>query len=209
MFRAEYENANRLKYAVQALAKIGIDAQISAKPEGLGLTVISPDKVMMAVVEIPLSAFVDYQLDDTYIFVVPADQLNNIFKRATRNDRVVIEYEPEIGSLRLVMIDKKTEVARTFELKALPGAGTLGEPRYSGYSARIILGATDFKQYISDARAIGASDITFRTEAEKLILEASSEPHNYTAILEKGNPLIDIDVHEEVMMTFMQHKTRK
>lgn len=203
LFRAEYENASRLKYAIQALSKIGIDAEVSAKPEGLGLTVISPDKVMMAIVEVPLSAFIDYQLDDTYAFIVPADQLNNIFKRATRNDRVILEYEPELGNLRLTMVDKKTEVARTFELRALPSTGGLGEPKYRGYSVRLVLGATDFKQYVSDARAIGASDLLFKTDGEKLVLEAFSEPYSYTAILEKGNPLIDIDIKEDINMSFM------
>jgi len=192
-FRAVYPTATKFKYIVQTIAKVMDEIPFIAKPEGIEVKTLTPDKTTMIVLRLPLSAFEEYELEDEKkVFVVPADELNRIAKRGTRNDMVEIKLNEEQRRLEINFIDRKTGVVRAFYVPLREAiVEELAEPQVE-LTVTIRLEADDFKNLINDAKIV-SDEIEFVGHEDLLEVKAVSTQKKYTGLFRIGDPLISYE----------------
>ncbi len=197
MFKALYPSATKLKYIVQTLVKVVDEIPFVATPEGLFVRTLSPDRTTMIVLEMPASAFEEYECDGEEKFVVSGDELNRIVKRGTRNDLVELALEREQKRLRITFHDKKLNVERTFYV-ALKEATVekLSEPKVD-LTAEIRMLTDDYKNIIRDAKLVG-DELEFIVEESKLTVQSITPQKEYYNVMELDKPLISISCTENV-----------
>ncbi len=191
VFRAVYPAATKFKYIAQTISKIVDEIPFIATPDGLFVKSLSSDKTTMIILQIPVTAFEEYQCDeDKVTFIVNADEFSRISKRGTRNDLVELELEKENRRLRLGFIDKKTGVTRTFYLELREGVvEDLGEPNVElPIIARML---TDtFKNALRDAKIVDEEVEIVAEGEEKLIIRSITPQREYHNIMERDKALI-------------------
>ena len=201
MIRVVYSAANKFKYVVQALAKINDEGVFVFSLDMLGAEVLSPDKVTMAILKMPLHSFDEYNVDEETALLVRLDDLNKIVKRATRNDNLVFEYDANQQVLLVSLHDTKTGLIRQFEVPASPMEGyKLREPK-AEFTARIQMESDDFKAIIQDAKVVGDL-IHFEATEDYFRVHVEGEEKEYEWIMRRGDPLIALDVDEETRSSY-------
>jgi proliferating cell nuclear antigen len=193
-FRAVYPAATKFKYIVQTIAKVMDEIPFVATPEGLEVKTLTPDKTTMIVLKLPMTAFEEYELEEEKkTFVVPADELNRIAKRGTRNDMVELKLNEEQRRLEINFIDKKTGVVRSFYVPLREAiVEELAEPQVE-LTVTARLEADDFKNIINDAKIV-SDEVEFSAYEDHLEVVAVSAQKKYTGIFRVGDPLISLDV---------------
>ncbi len=201
MLRLVYPAASKFKYITQTLAKINDEGIIGFTLDSMIAWIMSPDKTSLAVLNAPSMSFDEFTVEEEARFRIRTDELNKIVKRATRNDDLIIEHDPENQELVITLRDRKTGVTRSFSLPILEtGPAELREPRFES-TARFIMIADDFKQIIQDAKVVG-DYITFEAEEDKLVARTEAEEKSYEWIMKVGDPLIDLTVDEPTKSSY-------
>ncbi len=192
--RLVYPAATKFKYIMQTIAKVLDQIPFTADPEeGLVVKALSADKTTMVVMKIPLGAFEAFETTEKKSFIVPADELNKVAKRGTRNDIVEIVLEEEQRRLRINFIDKKTGVRRTFYIPLIEGVvEELSEPQVE-LTVRAQMTADDFKHIVRDAKIV-SDEVEFVAEQERLVARSLTPQKEYYNIMELGRPLISYEV---------------
>ncbi len=193
-FRAVYPAATKFKYIVQTIAKVMDEIPFVATAEGLEVRSLTPDKTTMIILKLPMAAFEEYELDEEKkTFVVPADELNRIAKRGTRNDLVELKLNEEQRRLELNFIDKKTGVVRSFYIPLREGiVEELAEPQVE-LTVEAKLEADDFKNLINDAKIV-SDEVEFAAYDDRLEVISVSPQKKYQGIFRVGDPLISLEV---------------
>ncbi len=201
VFRVVYSAASKFKYITQTLAKINDEGIIGFTLDGMISWIMSPDKTSLAILKAPTLAFDEYNIEEESKFTIRVDEFNKIIKRATRNDDLIIEYDPDTQSLLLTLRDRKTGVPRTFMLPIIDVAPTeYKEPKLES-TARFTLMADDFKSLIQDVKMI-SDFVTIEAEDDTVTARASAEEKFYEWIMKVGEPLIDLEVDEKTRATY-------
>jgi len=193
-FRAVYPTATKFKYIIQTIAKVMDEIPFIAKPEGIEIKTLTPDKTTMIVLRLPISAFEEYELqEDKKVFVVPADEMNRIAKRGTRNDMVELKLNEEQRKLEVNFIDKKTGVVRAFYVPLREAVvEELAEPQVE-LTVSLRLEADDFKNIINDAKIV-SDEVEFAAYDDRLEVVAISTQKKYNGVFRIGDPLISYEV---------------
>jgi proliferating cell nuclear antigen len=196
MFRVAYGAASKFKYITQAMAKISDEATVEVSSDEVKFWLMSPDKTSLAIFRIPAVSLDELEVDEETRLVIRADELNKLVKRATRNDVLILEYDPSSTTLKLSLRDRKHEIPRDFELTIVDTeAPELKEPTFET-TTRFVMEASAFKVIVQDAKVVG-DVITFEsTENEEIIVSVRGEEKEYTWRLVRGRPLEDIEVIE-------------
>ncbi len=195
MVRLVYPAATKFKYIMQTIAKVLDQIPFIADPaEGLIVKALSADKTTMVVMKIPLGAFEEFDTGgEKKSFIVPADELNKVAKRGTRNDIVEIRLEEEQRRLVINFIDKKTGVRRTFYVPLIEGVvEELSEPQVE-LTVVAQMTADDFKNIVRDAKIV-SDEVEFVAEQDRLIARTITPQKEYYNIMEVGRPLITYEV---------------
>jgi proliferating cell nuclear antigen len=193
-FRAVYPAATKFKYIVQTIVKVMDEVPFIATQDGLDVRTLTPDKTTMVILRLPLTSFEEYQLDEEKkTFIVPADELNRVAKRGTRNDIVELKLDEEHRRLEINFIDKKTNVVRTFYVPLREGVvEEITEPQVE-LSVTAKMMADDFKSIINDAKIV-SDEIEFAAYEDRIEVYAESAQKKYMGILKMGAPLITLSV---------------
>ena len=195
MVRVVYGAPTKFKYIAQALAKINDEALMVFTPEELVVWLMSPDKVSLAILHMPPLSFEEYSVDAEARYRFRTDEFNKVVKRATRNDLIIIESDPEMGGIRVVLEDKKTGVTRTFSITSSEEmAEELKEPRFEP-TTRFALEAKDFKTLTQDAKVVG-DIIEFKSSEEEVVARVEGEEKDYEWHMQLNNPLLSLEVEE-------------
>ena len=193
--RFSYGMATKFKYIAQALAKINDEATMAVSSEGVTVWLMSPDKVSLAILRMPALSLEEIDVEGEVKYLFRTDELNKIVKRATRNDVIVFESDPETGGIRVSLADKKTGVVRTFPLTSSEEmAEEMREPSFEA-TTRFTMTASDFKMIVQDAKVVG-DVITFKSEEDTLTVRVEGEEKEYEWIMKPGDPLLDLQVDE-------------
>ncbi|ALL01087.1 DNA polymerase sliding clamp subunit [Pyrodictium delaneyi] len=193
-FRAVYPAATKFKYIIQTIAKVMDEIPFIATQDGIDVRTLTPDKTTMIILRLPMVAFEEYELDeDKKTFIVPADELNRIAKRGTRNDLVELKLDEERRRLEVNFIDKKTGVVRSFYVPLREGVvEEFSEPQVElTVTARMM--ADDFKNIINDAKIV-SDEVEFSSYEDRIEVYAESAQKRYMGVLRVGEPLISLDV---------------
>ncbi len=193
-FRAVYPAATKFKYIVQTIAKVMDEVPFVATPEGLEVKTLTPDKTTMIVLKLPMTAFEEYEIaEDKKTFVVPADELNRIAKRGTRNDMVELKLNEEQRRLEVNFIDKKTGIIRSFYVPLREAiVEELAEPQVE-LTVVIRMEAEDFKNIINDAKIV-SDEVEFIAYDDHIEVISISAQKKYTGVFRIGDPLISLEV---------------
>ncbi len=194
MVRLVYPAATKFKYIMQTIAKVLDQIPFIVDPEeGLVVKALSADKTTMVVMRIPLGAFEEFDAPEKKSFIVPADELNKVAKRGTRNDIVEIVLEEEQRRLRINFIDKKTGIRRTFYIPLIEGVvEDLSEPQVE-LTVTAQMTADDFKHVVRDAKIV-SDEVEFVAEQDRLVARSITPQKEYYNIMEVGRPLITYEV---------------
>ncbi|MCE4618858.1 MAG: DNA polymerase sliding clamp [Desulfurococcales archaeon] len=199
--RVAHPAPTKFKYITQTLAKINDEGDLIFSLDGLIAYLMSPDKTSLAVLRAPITAFDEYTVDEEVVLRVRTDELNKIVRRATRNDTLILEYEPGSDLLKVLLEDRKTGITRTFYLPAMVlEHREVKEPKMEG-KARFTLIAEDFKNMIQDAKIVG-DVLELRANEEEVRVIASGEEKEYEWIMRDGDPLLSLSVVEESTSTY-------
>lgn len=201
MIRIVYDAASKFKYVTQALAKINDEGVFVFSPEAVEASILSPDKVTMAILKMPALAFAEFDVDEEIGLLVRLDEFNKIVKRATRNDDLIIEYDPEQQVLRISLRDRKTGVIRQFEVPSTPlDEYKIKEPQ-AEFAVELQMDSDDFKAIIQDAKVVG-DYIVFEAEEDVFRAKAQGEEKYYEWEMREQDPLIMLSVSEPSRSTY-------
>jgi len=148
----------------------------------------------MIILRMPATSFEEYNLDEERkTFVLPADELNRVAKRGTRNDMVELVLEEDKHRMRITFIDKKTGVQRAFYIPLREAVTEeLGEPQVElSVEARML--TDDFKAIVNDSKIVG-DEVEFTAYEDKIEVKCGSAQKEYYAVLSLNNPLVSLDV---------------
>ncbi len=197
VFRCIYPAATKFKYIVQTIVKILDEVPFIATSEGLEVRTLTPEKTTMIILRMPTTSFEEYQLEEEEkTFIVPADDLNKVAKRGTRNDLVELALEEEQRRLRVTFIDKKTSVTRTFYVPLREGVvERLSEPQVE-LTVSLKMLADDLKNIINDVKLVG-DEAEFIGLEDRFEVRSVTPQREYHGVFEVGNPLITYDIRGE------------
>ena len=202
--RVVYSAASKFKYVTQTLAKINDEGILAFTLDGLTAWIMSPDKAVLAVLKAPSIAFDEFDVPEEARFTIRTDEFNKIVRRATRNDDLIIEYNPEEQALAVTLRDRKTGIPRSFLLPVLEmGPPELREPRLDS-TARAIILSDDFKSLIQDAKVVGDL-IELEADDEVLTARVQGEEKEYVWEMRVGDPLIELEVDEKTISTYTRN----
>lgn len=195
MLKLVYGRASNFKYIVQALAKVSDEGYLIFSEEGLKAWLMSPDKVSMAIVDIPPHSFEEYIVEEPLGVTVKVDELSRVIRRASANDSLTIELDSESESLIITLTDKKTGISRSFNLPLVSMRAE--EPREIRLepTTRLTMDSEDLKTLLQDAKIIGDT-ITFESREDTLKVKVSGEAKEYEWELKPGDPLLSLEIDE-------------
>ena len=196
MLRVVHEGASKFKYVIQALAKINDEGVFVFGEDMFMANVMSPDKVTMAVLKVESISFASYEVEEPVSLQVRLDDLNKIVRRATRNDKLVFEYDVNQRILVVSLEDSKTGLLRQFEVPSMVLEGYKPREPNPEFTATIEMYSDDFKAIIQDAKVVGDL-ITFEAREDVFRVHVIGEEKEYEWIMRDGDPLIRLQVDEE------------
>ncbi|MEB2836280.1 MAG: DNA polymerase sliding clamp [Desulfurococcales archaeon] len=196
MFRLAYDAATKFKYITQTLAKISDEATLVVGADEMLIWQMSPDKTTLAVLKAPSISFGEFSVEEESRFIVRTDELNKVVRRATRNDTIIFERDPNEPALAVTLKDRKTGLTRRFTVPILDlEPPEIREPTFEG-TTRFSLDASVFKVIIQDVKVVSDA-VTFESKEEGVLLvKASEEEKEYVWEMKPNAPLLDIDVAE-------------
>jgi len=162
---------------------------------------MSPDKTSLAVLNAPTLSFEEYSVEEDHRFTVRTDELNKVVKRATRNDYLVFEYEPDERALKTSLVDRKTGITRAFHVRVIEEAPPeLREPRMES-TCRFSMLAEDFKHIIQDSKVVGDL-VTLDSKDETVVVKVTGEGKEYEWVMKLNSPLLELEIDEHTVSTY-------
>ncbi|MFN4046558.1 MAG: DNA polymerase sliding clamp [Acidilobaceae archaeon] len=201
LLRLVYGKASNFKHIVQALAKVSDEGYLIFSRDGLKAWLMSPDKVSMAIVDVPPHSFEEYMVEEPLGVTVKVDELSRVVRRASANDSLTIELDSESENLIITLTDKKTGISRSFSIPLVSMKAE--EPRELRLepTTEITMDPEDLKILLQDAKIIGDT-ITFESKEDTLKVKVSGEAKEYEWELKPGEPLLSLEIEEPTTASY-------
>ena len=113
MFKASLRDPKLLKHSIDAISNMVDEVGINVTKDGMILRAMDPAHVALVDFELKKSAFDEYEVDDPLVLGIDLDRLNTILKRASAEDKITLEFDPEKNTLKIRL---KNAATRTFNL---------------------------------------------------------------------------------------------
>jgi proliferating cell nuclear antigen len=193
MFKITLDNTDLLKNSIPIIAEI-IDEGVF-KVDAKGLSLVSPDRSMIALVEFQLlsSAFEDFKVTGENQLGLNLANLVAIIKRIKTGDKVVLSKNDDSNVLEVVMKGKGT---RKFEIPLLNITTEKPPLDQLKFKGRIEIDSSILEEGITDADIVDDS-IVFESEPHFFKIWAKGDINSSQMELKKGEEGLDkIEVHE-------------
>lgn len=194
--KAVYASGSKFKKIAQGLARINDEGSFYFTNDGLTAWFFSPDKTVLGIFKVSSTAFEELSVDSNITLTVNMSELSKILRRATRNDKIKIEYSSGNSYMRVSLIDEKTGVERSFDVSSGESEENEIKEIKMNPTVRFILSADDINILIKDAALIG-DVIKLTGKDDKIIAEVTGEERFYQWIMKKDNPLQELTIDEE------------
>ena len=198
MFMLKVSDGKILKDLLSAASTVVDEATFRLEPEGLRLRALDPSRVALVEVDVPKSAFDEYQCSEPFKLCVSLSQLLKILKRAGKGEAVEVALEAE--KLRVTI--SGGGYARSFTLPTLQPSE--GEPPAINvqFTAKAKVDSVGLKQAIEDVELVGDM-VTIQADADRLCLEAAGQTSNATIQLDKGSGvLVSLEATQPARATY-------
>jgi len=195
MFKITLGNADLLKNSIPIIAEI-IDEGVF-KVDAKGLSLVSPDRSMIAMVDFHLlsTAFEDFKVTGENNVGLNLTNLVAVIKRIKTGEKVILSKEDGSNILEVVMKGKGT---RKFEVPLLNITSEKPPLDQLKFKSRIELDSSVLEEGITDADIVDDS-IVFEAEPHLFKIWAKGDMNSSQLELKKGESCIEkIDVEEPV-----------
>lgn len=188
--RLLYDKAEKFKYLTHAISRLHDEVYLEVSRDSVRFWVMSPDKTAMAFVRLPSHAFSEFEVESEVTMAISSEELDRIARRAIRGDALLLESKGELLEAALLNRDKGIE--RRFSLSS-----SLREERFKDIRLKpeveFVMSSEDFGLLLGDIKLVSDS-VTFKAENEEVRVIARGEEKEYTWILRRGDPLLDLRV---------------
>ncbi len=198
MFRAVVTSAKLWKGIIAAVSELVDEANFIIAPDGLRLRAMDPSHVAMVELDLPPTAFDEYECDEETVIGVNFDEFNKLLKRAKARERLELELSDR-SRLTVKFVGK---ALRTFRMPLIDIAGEeLPSPSLE-FNVRAKVIADALRDAIKDASVI-SDYVKFKADQEVLTILASGDRGDVEVKLsEDMGSLIELDVKEPSASTY-------
>ena len=187
-----FPDAREWKYIIESISTIVDEANFVLSPDGLKLRALDAGRVAMVELYIPANLFKEYNVEQNTKIGVTLEDLNNILKRAKKEDEVW--FEAYAGRLIITLAGR---VERRFKLPITDISGQeLPEPKLNLTVAAKMMSDT-FKDVLEDAELVSET-VKINAENGKLLFIAKGDRGEVESKLsiETGS-LIEMDAKDK------------
>ncbi|MCI4407822.1 MAG: proliferating cell nuclear antigen (pcna) [Thermofilum sp.] len=164
-----FPDAREWKYIIESISTIVDEANFVLSPDGLKLRALDAGRVAMVELYIPANLFKEYNVEQNTKIGVTLEDLNNILKRAKKEDEVW--FEAYAGRLIITLAGR---VERRFKLPITDISGQeLPEPKLNLTVAAKMMSDT-FKDVLEDAELVSET-VKIKAENGKLLFSAKGD----------------------------------
>jgi len=198
MFRAVLTSAKLWKGIIAAISELVDEANFVVAPDGLRLRAMDPSHVAMVELDLPPTAFDEYECTEETTIGVNFDEFKKLLKRASARERL----EMELANRSRLIIRFVGKALRTFRMPLIDIAGEeLPSPSIEfNVKARVIADA--LKDAIKDASVI-SDYVRFKADQEALTIMASGDRGDVEVKLsEDMGSLVELEVKEPSASTY-------
>jgi len=198
LFRAVVTSAKLWKGIIAAVSELVDEANFIIAPDGLRLRAMDPSHVAMVELDLPPTAFDEYECDEETVIGVNFDEFNKLLKRAKARERLELELSDR-SRLTVKFVGK---ALRTFRMPLIDIAGEeLPSPSLE-FNVRAKVIADALRDAIKDASVI-SDYVKFKADQEVLTILASGDRGDVEVKLsEDMGSLIELDVKEPSASTY-------
>jgi predicted transport protein len=191
MFRLSHGEGTFIKNLFKAaLAPLDV-APLYIRSEGVEVKGLSPDRLIMSILNISNIAFEEYQLSEEVSMLVDKEELLASFKRLTRRDKVTISYEDGARDLKIILINTKTGAEREFSAQVKEiGIEAIGDIQLELEVEAQISGEV-FITLVKDAAVVG-DELEIRLAGDSLRFISRGEDKEYQATLTQDKGLLSL-----------------
>jgi proliferating cell nuclear antigen len=188
--RLTYPVGSVLKNVSQVLKRIVDQVPIVISLDQFSIEAFSPDKVSMIVVSIPSTAFEEYNLSGEISIVADRDELARALKRATKRDKVTLEYTEGTRELKVKVFNVRANLEREYSVSL----SEVGFERVGEIDIQLEVSASipspEFIAVIKDADIV-SEEITFMysSELNGIKVSAHGDVGSYETVLKQFQPL--------------------
>lgn len=191
-------SAKLWKGIIAAVSELVDEANFIIAPDGLRLRAMDPSHVAMVELDLPPTAFDEYECDEETVIGVNFDEFNKLLKRAKARERLELELSDR-SRLTVKFVGK---ALRTFRMPLIDIAGEeLPSPSLE-FNVRAKVIADALRDAIKDASVI-SDYVKFKADQEVLTILASGDRGDVEVKLsEDMGSLIELDVKEPSASTY-------
>jgi len=170
LIEAVFPQAREWGALFTSVSKIVDEISVSFKKEGVSARAMDNAHLSMVDFYIPKNAFETYTVIEEANLGIKLDDLNSVLKRATKNDKLRLSFDPSENSLVLAFI---SQIKREFVVNLIElGSNTPPMPNLS-YEVTAIADPTALKEAVKDVGVV--SDFaTFEAEPNALYIKSKS-----------------------------------
>jgi proliferating cell nuclear antigen len=182
MFRLKTFNGRALKGFLSAASVVVDEATFQLSPEGVWLRALDPSKVAMVELELPKSAFEEYECSEVAKLCINLGQLLKVLKRNVRDEAVELKVEAE--KLKVTLTGR---CVRSFTMPTLQPTEEEPSEIKAQLTVKAVVDVEALRQAIEDAELAGGETVTVHADGDKLAFNATGAVTNAVIEFEKGS----------------------
>lgn len=191
MFKLTMDNAKSLKNIFDAVVTLIEEGPVEINENGLFLRAIDPSQIAMVTLNIPKTAFSEYEIEKKTLIGVNFINLVKILGRAKSGEKVTLGSEDSA----LVIMFEGGKRKRTFKVPLLDAKDLITKEVKVDPEAEVLLPAGEFKESLKDAELI-STYLTFEVNKDRLIMNVRGDGGKLKVEFEKGSDT-DIKMYNE------------
>ncbi|MET1160461.1 MAG: DNA polymerase sliding clamp [Thermoprotei archaeon] len=191
MVRIVYPEAKYFKEIIDALGKLVDEVAFQIKPEGVIVRAIDPARVALIEIELPSTAFIEYDVPEEVVAGISTANLAKMLKRIKKGDRFVIGVEEDRVEVVIESINRRIYRFRNLEVPVpeIPEAQL-----EFNVSAQVLIDVV--KQAIKDAETVGEHLELEAPDNETLYLRGRGATIAETKLTAGMPALVSLEVKE-------------
>lgn len=186
--RVTYPVGDFFKRISTALKTVVDRIPIIVAPDNFAIEALSPDKVVLVLVELPSASFEEYSVNEEVRIVAERDDLVRALRRAGKRDKVSIEYVAGTRELRVKVFNLRMNLEREFVVPISDVAFERVGPIEVDLEVSTSLPSSELATIIKDVTVVGDEMMLHYTGKELKVL-AQGDVGSYEAVLRHFQPL--------------------
>lgn len=197
MAKFVYPEAKYFKEIIDALGKLVDEVAFQIKPEGLKVVALDPAKVALINIDIPMTAFLEYDVSEEIIAGLSTASLSKMLKKIKKGDQFIMNVEEERIEIVIESIGKRVYRFRNLDIP-IP---QLPETQLE-FNVQAQLLVDVLKQALKDAETVGEFLEFEAPDTETLYLRGKGTTIAETKLVMGTSALVSLEVKEPSKSTY-------